>query len=122
MSDANTDNEQLQSDFKSLEEKFTALNKKVTGLMTNVAQLTGTRATHRKTLEQLVVNMNQTLGDVADLKESMVVRGEEIDKLTSVMNDMLGGHPSSYEPYTSQSSARSSVVAEVFDKLNKTKI
>ena len=97
MSDASSENAQLRSEFESLKNDFNRLQNEVEGIKTNVAKLYLSRTSHRAKLKTLRNDMDAILGDPS---ESYVA----------------------YEPMAGQTSARSSVVAEVFDKLNKTKI
>ena len=104
-----TDIERLRSDFDSLKQAFENLDAKVQrALSGNIIDLTKSNRRHRY--------------EINDLRGKIEAIAAELDRRINAVIEEEPESESGYEPFASQSSTRSSVVAEVFDKLNKTKI
>jgi seryl-tRNA synthetase len=114
MSDADsdtieTDVERLRSDFDSLKQAFQYLDAKVQRvLLGNILKLTESKVRHRT--------------EINELRGKIEAIAEELDRRINAVAEEESESGDGYQAYQSESSTRTSVVAEVFDKLNKTKI
>ena len=104
-----TDMEQLRRDFDLLKKSVKYLQERVQRvLLGNILKLTESKVRHRT--------------EINELRGKIEAIAEELDRRINAVAEEESESDDGYQVYQSESSTRTSVVAEVFDKLNKTKI